>query len=94
MGFDYEGSKTADAKDDSLWANLFGNDDKNGLIKLWTVKGLDSRGPEYESVKHAILKTEWYKKYQGLVIGTLKNACAESPSGTAIAVCIEGGPIT
>ncbi|MDC0510778.1 hypothetical protein OAN61_00060 [bacterium] len=94
MGFDFAGSKTADAKDKPLWADLFGTADKDGLMKLWTAKGLNSRGPEYEAVKEVIITTEWYKKYQGLVIGTLKNACAESPSGTAIAVCIEGGPIT
>ena len=55
---------------------------------------MDTRGSEYELVRDAILRTEWYTKYEGLVIGALKNACAESPTGTAIAVCIEGGPIT
>ena len=56
--------------------------------------GMDTRGSEYELVRDAILRTEWYTKYEGLVIGALKNACAESPTGTAIALCIEGGPIT
>ena len=81
---------------EAVWDALFGGTDR-GLIHDWLhvgYRGLDSRGVEYRAVKETILMTEWYKKYQGLVIGTLKNACAESPSGTAVAVCIEGGPIT
>ena len=90
MGFDFagSGSSTTDA-DKPRWERLFGlkgadGKHEGGLMLAWTNTGLDSRGEEYEAVRDEVTKTDWYMVYTGLVIGRLKAAILESPTGTVV----------
>ena len=90
MGFDFAGSgSSASDGDKPRWERLFGAEAANGkredgLMAAWSKAGLDSRGEEYEAVRDEIQATDWYATYTGLVIGSLKAAILESPTGTVV----------
>ena len=90
MGFDFAGSgSSASDGDKPRWERLFGAEAANGkredgLMATWSKAGLDSRGEEYEAVRDEIQATDWYTTYTGLVIGSLKAAILESPTGTVV----------
>ena len=90
MGFDFAGSgSSASDGDKPRWERLFGAEAANGkredgLMAAWSKAGLDSRGEEYEAVRDEIQATDWYTTYTGLVIGSLKAAILESPTGTVV----------
>ena len=89
--FDFAGSgSSATASDNPRWDRLFGSERQPGpgLIAVWEKVGLDTRGAEYEAVRDELWATDWYATYKGLVIGSLKAAIMESPTGTVVSLAI------
>ena len=87
--FDFAGSgSSATASDKPRWDRLFGSERQPGpgLIAVWEKVGLDTRGAEYEAVRDELWATDWYATYKGLVIGSLKAAIMESPTGTVVSL--------
>ena len=89
QGFDWATSGNSYPEDAQAWEHM------SPLMERWVAAMRKQDGTAAEAcideMTPLLTGTSWFSSFRGKVQGALQSAAQDSPSGTCVAVCIQGG---